>query len=346
MTSIDDGTGPNTLAYDEIGNLTNDTKYDYTWEEGRQLSSMNKVSGGLTINFKYNADGIRTEKMVNGVTTKYHLAGDQVTYETNGADNIYYTYGADGNLISMNLNGAEYYYIRNGQNDIIGLFDGAGTQVVSYTYDAWGKLISTDGSLKDTVGVKNPYRYRGYRYDTETGLYYLQSRYYNPEWGRFLNADGLIGQIGDLIEHNLFVYCQNNPINLYDPYGYQGLCATWTSTAWTLTLVDGPLPIGDVIYGGGIVITYVADNATTIANIGSAAWDWISRVTDSSKNEKHGDSGRALGKAEKQIAELEKELAKAKSKDEKRNIKKKIENIRKNAQKKNSGESHSQANKR
>ena len=219
LTSIDDGTGPNTLAYDEIGNLTNDTKYDYTWEEGRQLSSMNKVSGGLTINFKYNADGIRTEKMVNGVTTKYHLAGDQVTYETNGADNIYYTYGADGNLISMNLNGAEYYYIRNGQNDIIGLFDGAGTQVVSYTYDAWGKLISTDGSLKDTVGVKNPYRYRGYRYDTETGLYYLQSRYYNPEWGRFINADRIIGVQGFLLSHNMFTYCLNNPVMYEDPNG-------------------------------------------------------------------------------------------------------------------------------
>jgi len=67
--------------------------------------------------------------------------------------------------------------------------------------------------------VKNPYRYRGYRYDTEIGLYYLQSRYYNPEWGRFINADGLVGTPGKLISHNMFAYCENNPVNLGDPDG-------------------------------------------------------------------------------------------------------------------------------
>jgi len=74
----------------------------------------------------------------------------------------------------MNLNGTEYYYIRNAQGDIIGLFDGAGTQVVSYSYDSWGKLISTTGTIASTVGAKNPYLYRGYRADSETGVYYLQ----------------------------------------------------------------------------------------------------------------------------------------------------------------------------
>jgi RHS repeat-associated protein len=121
----------------------------------------------------------------------------------------------------MNLNGVEYYYIRNAQGDIIGLFDKTGAQVVSYTYDTWGKLISIDGSLKDSVGVKNPYRYRGYRYDTETGLYYLQSRYYNPEWGRFINEDGIIGQTGELLGHNLYVYTKNNPVNMSDKSGFR-----------------------------------------------------------------------------------------------------------------------------
>ncbi|MFA9397789.1 MAG: RHS repeat domain-containing protein [Clostridiaceae bacterium] len=119
----------------------------------------------------------------------------------------------------MNLNGVEYYYVRNAQGDIIGLIDKNGNEVVTYSYDSWGKLISIDGTLKDTVGVKNPYRYRGYRYDSETGLYYLQSRYYNPEWGRFINADGIIGQTGNLLGHNMFSYCRNNPVNLSDPTG-------------------------------------------------------------------------------------------------------------------------------
>jgi RHS repeat-associated protein len=89
------------------------------------------------------------------------------------------------------------------------------------SYDSWGKLILIDGTLKDTVGVKNPYRYRGYRYDTETGLYYLQSRYYNPEWGRFINNDSIAGSVGELLGHNIFAYCKNSPVNSSDPSGFR-----------------------------------------------------------------------------------------------------------------------------
>jgi RHS repeat-associated protein len=167
---------------------------------------------GQNITFKYNAQGIRTEKTVNGVTTQYHLVGDQVTYETDGTDKIYYTYDSAGNLVSMNYNGIEYYYVYNAQKDIIALIDASGNEVVSYTYDTWGKLLSIEGTLKDTVGIKNLYRYRSYRYDTETGLYYLQSRYYNPEWSRFINADSIVEPTGEILTHNMFVYCDNNPI--------------------------------------------------------------------------------------------------------------------------------------
>ncbi|MGY0374237.1 polymorphic toxin-type HINT domain-containing protein [Clostridium sp. JNZ J1-5] len=135
----------------------------------------------------------------------------------------------------MNLNGVEYYYIRNAQNDIIGLFDKTGTQVVSYVYDSWGKLIAIDGSLKDTVGHKNPYRYRGYRYDDETEIYYLQSRYYNPEWGRFINADSIIGETGELLSHNMFTYCNNDQINMEDP---DGDIAWWVGAAIGGALFD------------------------------------------------------------------------------------------------------------
>lgn len=113
----------------------------------------------------------------------------------------------------------EYYYVRNAQGDIIGLIDSNGNKVVSYTYDTWGKLLSIEGSLKDSLGIKSPYRYRGYRYDNETQLYYLQSRYYNPEWGRFINADSLVGETGELLSHNMFAYCTNDPVNNEDPDG-------------------------------------------------------------------------------------------------------------------------------
>ena len=185
---------------------------------GRQLKS---ISGnGKEISCKYNDSGIRTEKTVNGVTTKYYLSGDAVTLEDNGTDKIYYTYDADGDLISMNLNGKEYFYIRNVQNDVIGLHDSTGTVVVNYSYDTWGNIVSITGSLKDSVGKKNPYRYRGYRYDEETGLYYLQSRYYNAEWGRFINADAGIAEVGSIQGYNMFQYCNNNPVNMSDESGY------------------------------------------------------------------------------------------------------------------------------
>ena len=106
-----------TITYDEIGNPLSDGTYTYTWTQGRRLAS---ISGdGLEMAFKYNDAGIRTQKTVNGVTTDYHLAGDRVTYETNGTDEIYYTYDSIGDLVGFTLNGSDYYYIRNAQNDIM-----------------------------------------------------------------------------------------------------------------------------------------------------------------------------------------------------------------------------------
>ncbi|MGH4120262.1 RHS repeat-associated core domain-containing protein [Clostridium sp.] len=168
---------------------------------------------------------------LDGVTTKYYLLGSMVIHETNLTDIIYYTYGSSGSLVSMNLNGVEYYYIRNVQGDIIGLYDKTGTQVVGYIYDTWGKLISITGTLASSVGVKNPYRYRGYRYDTETGLYYLQSRYYNPSWGRFLNPDITVGSVGELTGANVFVYCKNNPTTLKDPSGFRPIYTAGVETS-------------------------------------------------------------------------------------------------------------------
>jgi RHS repeat-associated protein len=207
------------ITYDNIGNPLTYNGYTYTWEQGRQLKSIN--GNGQTIAYKYNSSGIRTEKTVNGVVTKYHLVGDKVTYEESGTDKIYYTYDSSGNLVSMNLNNVEYYYIRNAQGDIIGLIDKNGSQVVSYSYDSWGKVVSVGGTLASTVGAKNPYRYRGYRYDSETQLYYLNSRYYSHELGRFINSDGIIGQAGEILGHNLFAYGKNNHINMSDPNGFR-----------------------------------------------------------------------------------------------------------------------------
>ncbi|MBM7868536.1 RHS repeat-associated protein [Clostridium pascui] len=267
------------ITYDAIGNPLTYDGYTYTWEQGRQLKSMTKE--GSSISFKYNDSGIRTEKTADGVTTKYYLNGDQVAYEDNGTDKIYYTYDSDGSLVSMNLNGVEYYYIRNLQGDIIGLFDKNGTQVVSYTYDTWGKhdgkaelkdengtIIQQGdikGTLASTVGVKNPYRYRGYRYDTETGLYYLNSRYYNPEMGRFINADGYLGITGELLSFNMFAYCSNNPVNRVDPSGQSWLGAAAVAAVAVLTVVA----IADVAIQEyrNHHVTYTSDNDSSKSQV-------------------------------------------------------------------------------
>jgi len=193
---------------------------------------------------------------VNGVTTKYHLVGDKVTFETNGTDKIYYTYDSSGMLLSMNLNGYEYYYVRNVQGDIIGIHNKSAGIVASYIYDSWGKLISIkDQNGADVtnntahVGYKNPYRYRGYRYDTESGLYYLKSRYYNPDWGRFINADSFGGEVGALLSHNVFAYCMNNPINLSDPSGYWSILS-WLSDIYD-SVVDVVQDVVDFVQGVG-----------------------------------------------------------------------------------------------
>ena len=153
------------ITHDAIGNPLTYDGFTFSWQHGRQLAGI--TGNGQTISYKYNDQGIRTEKTVNGVVTKYYLVGDKVSYETVGSDKIYYTYDPNGKLVSMNLNGTEYYYVHNAQGDIIGLINGSGTQVVAYQYDTWGKLVSVTGNEASTIGVKNPYRYRGYRYDTQ-----------------------------------------------------------------------------------------------------------------------------------------------------------------------------------
>ena len=109
--------------------------------------------------------------------------------QTKGSDTIVFLYDEKANRYGFDYNGTKYYYIFNVQGDVIGILNQAGQKIVSYTYDPWGKVLSVDGSEASTIGQINPIRYRGYYYDTETGFYYLQSRYYDPTTKRFLNVD-------------------------------------------------------------------------------------------------------------------------------------------------------------
>ena len=202
-----------TICYDAIGNPLNDGTWTYTWQNGRQLQKMQKA--GVTVEFVYNADGLRVQKTVNGVATKYTLHGKNIVHMTSGTDELHFFYDAQNRPAVVVYNGTAYAYVKSLQGDVVAILDENGNAVVSYGYDAWGAPLWCTGELAETLGKVQPFRYRGYVFDEETGLYYLRSRYYNPRWGRFVNADGAI------IQKNLFAYCSNGPIVGYDPSGFE-----------------------------------------------------------------------------------------------------------------------------
>ncbi len=149
----------------------------------------------------------------------YTYTGDlltRISHNTTADDacdvNYHFAYDAQNRPAIVAYNGTKYAYIYNLQGDVLGLIDSNGTEVVKYTYDAWGKVLSATGFLASTMGIVQPFRYRGYVYDVETGLYYLRSRYYNPGWQRFVNAD-------TLIKGNLYTYCKNNSLLWRDNLG-------------------------------------------------------------------------------------------------------------------------------
>jgi len=139
---------------------------------------------------------------------------------TVGNNTLTFTYDVDGRPVAVTYNGTTYFYATNIQGDVLAIMDADEYTVAAYSYDAWGKLLSVTGSMASTLGAINPLRYRGYVYDTETDLYYVSSRYYDPEMGRWINADSVIAGVGGSIQgYNMFAYCFNNPVNMSDPSG-------------------------------------------------------------------------------------------------------------------------------
>ena len=203
-----------------IGNPLSYRGYTLTWQ-GKRLQSLS--GNNTTASYTYDEQGVRSSKTVNGVATTFSYNGSLLMAQVQGSGTSQvkqlYSYDANGQLISVNYNGTEYYYLRNGQTDIVGLMDGSGNRVVEYTYDVWGKLISTTGTLATSLGADNPFRYRGYYYDTETGLYYLMTRYYDPEVCRFISADVYMTTGQGVLGGNMWAYCGNNPVNRYDDGG-------------------------------------------------------------------------------------------------------------------------------
>ena len=160
--------------------------------------------------------GVRSSKTVGSTTYKYTTLSGLVTRQTGGNATIDFVYDESNQPLAMKYNGKVYYYVLNAQGDVVRIVDGSRNVVASYSYDPWGKLLSSSGTLANV----NPLRYRGYYYDSETGFYYLQSRYYDPEIGRFINADSYAStDATGLLSTNMFAYCENNPVMRVDPTG-------------------------------------------------------------------------------------------------------------------------------
>jgi len=182
-------------------------------------------TNGEIYNYTYNADGIRTQKNVfnaNGDftgSTEYIYDGTKLIAENRGGDWLYYFYDANSTVTGMYYNNVLYYFRKNLQGDVTGIYNANGTLVVQYEYTPYGAILGTTGSMATTLGTVNPFRYRGYYYDTETGFYYLITRYYDPVVGRFLNADAFASTGQGILGNNMFAYCGNNPINYVDHTG-------------------------------------------------------------------------------------------------------------------------------
>lgn len=212
----------NNITYDLFGNIVAIGDKEYSWSNGRELHSYS--DGNNYVEYDYDDNSIRISKTVNNNRTDYYLDGDKIVIEKSNNHMIYYIRDINKNLIGFKYNNNTYYYLKNGQNDIVSIMDTNNNILASYKYDSWGKILAIyDSEGIDVtnnishIGNINPFRYKSYYYDIETGLYYLKNRYYNPILRRYINIDSRLNDT--ILGTNLYSYCENNPINREDEDG-------------------------------------------------------------------------------------------------------------------------------
>ena len=244
------------LSYDAIGNpLTYRDGMQMTWQNGRQLKKLTAPNGKM-LRFSYDINGQRQAKIERNYgnvvhTTKYFYDGTKLAGEKKDDTIVWYDYDENGAPVGMRVNGLDYIFRKNLQGDITGIYNSSDELIVEYSYaDAWGAGVTVSGSAASTIGMYNSFRYRGYYYDTESGLYYLNSRYYDPVACRFINADELLNET-NMRGYNLYSYCFNNPVMYIDPDGtcpYNGTAADFRN------LEAGRLPMNCTCVGTDIKI--------------------------------------------------------------------------------------------
>ena len=242
------------ITYDEIGNpinYFNGVDFAFSWT-GRELTGA--VKYGHTYSFTYNDAGIRTSKTKDGVTTNYYLDGSLILAEETSGNITVYVYDSEGLPLGMQYHGSSYaknvwdvyWYEKNIFGDIVAVYNESGTKLISYTYDAYGgSRVTYSNSGGNTTARNNPFRYRGYYYDTDLALYYLNARYYDSYTGRFINADCALYH--SLLGYNMFAYCYNNPVNYVD-YTGESAVGAFLGGVWGVALIE-PTPAGEIVAG-------------------------------------------------------------------------------------------------
>ena len=236
-----------------MGYPTSMANHTLTWNKSGTLNQWDQTT------YEYNIENQLIQKVGSGITTNYYAINHKIHQINIGTNILKFFYALD-KLVYFTYNGTRYFYVFNAQNDITHLVDDTGNVVASYIYDAWGNHQVLDASgventNSDFIGNINPIRYRGYYFDVETNLYYLNSRYYDPEVGRFISLDAVDYLAPDSIHGlNLFAYCFNNPIMYADPSG----CFPILALILGITALTGL----------GLTIGGVASDNNTITAIG------------------------------------------------------------------------------
>ena len=250
--------GTELFAYDDMGNHKTYRNMSCVWEKGRQLKSI--TDGANTVTFTYDEFGERVSKTAGGITTNYVYENGKLLREITGNEKIDFIYGAEG-IIGIRIGNENYLYRKNIYGDVTEIYDASGVKVGKYKYTAFGECeveMNTNG-----IAEKNPIRYRGYYYDTETSLYYLKTRYYDPEVGRFMTIDGIEYLEPETINGlNLYAYCENNPVMNVDTNGSSWWSRFWNRVGGWLRDNWKELAIGAAFIIGGAVVTFFTESVT------------------------------------------------------------------------------------
>lgn len=242
------------IEYDNMGNPLNYNGTALSWN-GRRLKSYDDLV------FNYDKYGNRIQKYNSESLTNYYYDNSKLVYEINDNYIISYMYLND-TIIGLNYNNKDYYYIKNAQEDVLAIVDTNGNVVVSYVYDPFGNVLEISGPLKDSLGYNNPIRFKSYYYDKESDLYFLQSRYYDSNIGRFISQDDTIYLQGTYllnnISKNLYAYCMNDPVNKIDETGH--------SARWVIATVKFLFADIDIISDDKLGATMLVLNGANVYN--------------------------------------------------------------------------------